>query len=171
MRDAREFEAFYRRHMDRVYRFLFFRCGQDRAIAEDLTSDVFLKALDHFDAYDPSISRSAWIMTIARNHLINFWRARKETLSLVEEKTDGEEAILEADRLLLARSLLHQSRDVAVRELAWLLGLLPAKDRELVTMHYLDGYGYKDVAAAVGMTETAVKVAVHRALKRLRSSV
>lgn len=169
MRDTREFESFYQRHVDRVYRFAYFRCGQDRALAEDLTSEILLKALDKFDTYDPNISRTAWIMTIARNHLINYWRDRKETLPLEGPSEDGESSVDETDARLLSRSLELHGRQTAVHELSHLLAKLGPKDRELVTLHYLDGYGYKDVAQTAGMTETAVKVAVHRALKRLRS--
>ena len=69
--DSKHFPEFYRLNMKRVYRFLFYRVGGSKETAEDLTQDVFLKAFGAFEKYDPEISKSSWIFTIARNHLIN----------------------------------------------------------------------------------------------------
>src|ERR1700722_12006351 len=90
MRKALDFETFYGEHVDRVYRFVFFRSGQNRALAEDLTGEIFLKALEHFDSYNPALSKTAWIRTIARNHLINFWRDRKQTIPLEAEEPEAD---------------------------------------------------------------------------------
>ena len=170
MRDTREFQDFYQEHLKRVFRFVYFRCGQNRTVAEDLTSEIFLKIARAFDEYDAAISKTAWLMTIARNHLINYWRDQKTTISLDEESEDIDEAA-DPDRLLLSHSLRAGERTEITRELSQLLLDLPAKDRSLVTLHYLDGYNYKEIAELKGLSETATKVAVHRALKRLRQSL
>ncbi len=86
----REFEKFYNNHLDKVYRFVFFRCNGNRELTEDLVSEIFMKALEHFDSYDEKVSKSAWIMTITRNHLANYWRDSKKT-SLLPEDEDRED--------------------------------------------------------------------------------
>ena len=74
-----DFKRFYKKHVDRVYRFVFFRVSTNREVAEDLTSEIFMKALKAFATYDPKKSESAWINTIARNHLKNYYRDQKRT--------------------------------------------------------------------------------------------
>jgi len=56
----------------------------NKEIAEDLTSEIFLKALKNFATYNPDISQVAWIMTIARNHVINHWRDQKEVIDVAK---------------------------------------------------------------------------------------
>ncbi|TAL19526.1 sigma-70 family RNA polymerase sigma factor, partial [Patescibacteria group bacterium] len=69
-----KFRKFYETHFNKIYRFVLFRVG-NRELAEDLVSEIFVKALKAFPSYDESRSRSSWIFTIARNHLINHYRS------------------------------------------------------------------------------------------------
>jgi len=73
------FEAFYNKNLDRIYRYVFFRVGRNRDVCEDLVSEIFMKALKHFEKYDPDISESAWIYRIAHNHLANHFRDTKQS--------------------------------------------------------------------------------------------
>ena len=75
--NKRAFEKFYEANVDRIYRYVFFRVGQNQEIAQDLTSEIFIKALNAFERYDEKVSRSSWIYTIAHNHLANYYRDRK----------------------------------------------------------------------------------------------
>lgn len=159
----RDFEKFYNQHIDKVFRFVFFRVGE-RAKAEDLTAEIFLKVLEHFDSYDESRSKTSWLMTITKNHLANYWRDHKETVS-----TD---AWIEEDRpedgMLLSGAQRAQKREMARYAVAELLANLSPEERELVTLHYLAGYNYTEIAAMTGQTMGAVKVATFRVLKKLR---
>ncbi|MBI2444113.1 MAG: RNA polymerase sigma factor [Candidatus Magasanikbacteria bacterium] len=166
---AKNFEQFYTQHFGKVFRFVFFRCNGDRALAEDLVSEIFLKALNHFAAYDEARSRSAWIMTITRHHLANFWRDRKPTVAL--DAFGGSEAEGEgtpAEPWSVATSRLAQEQKAATLEAQEFLAKLAPNEREIVTLHYLAGYSYAEIAELVGSTAGAVKVAAHRAIKRLR---
>ena len=153
--------------MDKVYRFVFFRCGGNKELAEDLVSEIFIKALEHFDSYDETVSKSAWIMTITRNHLINYWRDTKKTSPLPEDETEQEDKSSDAFWLKLGLSAWRkQTNQTEVQEL---LLKLPLDEAELVTFHYLLGYSYAEIAAEKGMSAGAVKVAAHRAIKKLRT--
>lgn len=80
--DPEAFAQLYDAYMDRVYRYIFFRVT-DEMTAEDLTSQVFLKAWESLGRY--KIGKSpflAWLYTIARNHVIDHYRTRKESVSL-----------------------------------------------------------------------------------------
>ncbi len=165
----KEFEQFYKDHLDKVYRYVFFRVGADKALAEDLVSEIFVKALHHFEKYDRTISVSSWIMTIAKNHLANHWRDTKKTECLPEdEDMEGKEGKSDDDFWLkIAKKELEQFH--FTHEVEGLLAALTVEERELVTFHYLVGYSYAEVAELKNSTEGAIKVATHRALKKMRA--
>ncbi len=162
----REFEKFYNQHLDKVYRFVFFRCGGNKEQAEDLVSEIFMKALENFENYDTKQSTSAWIMTITKNHLINHWRDSKPTSSLPEALDDDDQ---NPDALWLAagiRSWRAQERRVEIYDL---LAKLNQSEAEVVTLHYIFGYSYSEIAEQKQMSEGAAKVAAHRTIKKLRT--
>ncbi|PJA46106.1 hypothetical protein CO173_03640 [Candidatus Uhrbacteria bacterium CG_4_9_14_3_um_filter_41_35] len=153
-----DFRQFYELHFQNVYRFVFFRVYQNRDVAEDLTSEIFMRALKAFETYDPAKSEKAWIMTIARNHLINYYRDKKETSDLDEiafqvQGIDGNE--------------LEDTNDT-IREIQSGLLELEENDRELIELKYIQGYRYKEIANIVGKTPGAVRVETFRAMKKLK---
>lgn len=154
-----EFESFYRANVDRIYRYVFFRVGQSHETAEDLVSEIFLKAFTHFEKYDPAISKSAWIYRIAHNRLANHYRDTK-VASDIDDMADmlpGEDG----------RRALEQIGDR--KQLQELLNQLEDSEREVVMMKYLEGYSYKEMAEILEKSVDALKVATHRAMKKLKS--
>lgn len=153
-----DFRSFYERHADRVYRFVVLRVGSV-PVAEDLTSDIFVKALSAYDSYDPSQSDMAWIYTIARNTLANYWRDNAkaaqdvDVLDLPVAGNDFLSGVLrEEDRQYLRRALQA----------------LSAEDRQLIEWKYLQGYKHEEIATFLGKSVSAIKVATHRAMKQLK---
>ena len=70
-------EALYRENFQRVYNYAYYRL-LDPMMAEDLTSIVFVKAAESFDRFDPSKAKfSTWVMRIAHNALVDYYRTRK----------------------------------------------------------------------------------------------
>ncbi len=145
--------------MDRIFRYVFFRVGRNRDVAEDLVSEIFMKAFHAFAKYDPEVSRSAWIYRIAHNHLANFYRDRKQDVDL-EDVTltaigeDGHETMQRREsEMLIDKSLSQLDKD----------------ERRLVTMKYLEGYGYEDMAPLLGKSADTLKVATFRAMKKLKT--
>ena len=156
-KQRRKFAKFYKANIDRIYRFVFFRV-QDQAIAEDLTSEIFLKALNAFDRYDVKQSRSAWLYTIARNHLINYYRDKKQEIDIdkIEFELVGEDGRETMERLS------------AVEVIKRAVNKLSKNEQQLVTMKHLQGYTYSEMAEILGKSHNALKVATHRALKKLK---
>jgi len=161
----KDFEQFYREHVDKVYRFVFFRTQCNTELAQDLVSEIFIKALHNFSRYDEKLSKSAWIMTIAKNHVINYWRDKKNIGALPEDDAELSEGFW----LKSAVNLFQKEQDK--QELKELLEALDSDSREIVTFHYILGYSYAEIGKMRGMSETAVKVAAHRAIKKLSSSI
>lgn len=156
-----EFESFYKENIDRIYRYVFFRVGQNRDVTEDLVSEIFMKALKHFEKYDPEISKSAWIYRIAHNHLANYFRDKKPTADVEDVKffligEQGEQTMQDREEQLQLYEALDE---------------LEAEDRKMVTMKYIEGYSYKEMADVMDRSADALKVATHRAVKKLRISL
>lgn len=156
--DKRAFEQFYKDNLDRIYRYVFFRVGHNEDVTQDLVSEIFMKTLKNFHKYDPEISKSAWIYRIAHNHLANYFRDKKPQVDVEDVKyslvgEDGRETIIETEEQLLLTEALDG---------------LDVEDRQLVTLKYIQGYSYKEMGEIIGKTSDALKVATHRAVKKLR---
>src|SRR3990167_9563264 len=154
--DRKSFDRFYCANFERIFRYVRFRVP-DEPTAEDLTSEIFVKALAAFDRYDEAVSRSAWIYRIAHNHLANWYRGRRETVDIDDvagliKGSDGRD--------------LERWADVH-REAAAALSVLDPDERRLVTLKYLEGYDYADMAELLGKSASALKMATYRAIKKL----
>lgn len=153
-----EFQAFYDKHFDRVYRFVFYRVNKSEDKAQDLTSEIFMKALEHFDGFDERISKTAWIMTIARNHISNHYRDLKENVNIenIQFSLEGEDGRKKIEKI------------EELRELKESLDKLSARDKQLIELKYIQGYRYKEIGDILGKSAGAARVESHRAMRKLR---
>ena len=141
----------------RVYAYVAYRIG-DGPDAEDVTSEVFVRALRYRDSYDAAKGQPiTWLTGIARTVLIENGRAAQtlgeDALPTLVEPSRVEERT--ADRLALADALAG----------------LPERDRELLALRYGADLKAKQIAALADMDTHAVEVALSRALDRLRTIV
>jgi len=155
---AGDFAKFYDQHMDAVYRFVYFRVSNNRALAEDLTADIFTSALAAFESFDPSRGEKAWIMTIARNKVINHWRDKKEAVDIedIAFSLEGENGL---DNVESADDIRHLREAMAQ---------LKPHERALIEQKYLLGYRYKEIAKNLEKQPGAVRVETYRAMKKLK---
>lgn len=160
------FEGWYAEYRSTVYRYVRFRVAS-RDMAEDLTSDVFLKALRSFSRYDPDrAAPSTWLLRIARNTILDHFRRLRRRGSLhvsldsahdlVAEGPTQEERMMREERL---QRLLNASQT------------LRAADSEILSLRYGAGLQNPEIAEHLGITANAVAVRLHRALTRLREAV
>lgn len=154
------FDRFYGQFLPRIYKFVLFRVAGRRDIAEDLVQEIFLKAWEAFDRYDPSVSVSAWIYTIARNHVINFHAKQKVDIDL-EEIEDTSFASEDA-REHLATSFDEQ-------RLLQGLAKLSSDDARLLRMKHLEGWSYDELAGILGKGSGTLRVQSTRAMKKLKA--
>lgn len=161
-----DFEAWFRDHRESVYRYVRFRVPT-REVAEDVTSEVFLKALRALRRYDPARSAPrTWLLRIARNAVTDYLRRlrRRGALhisldrvpDLVSRGPSQEERLLREERL---RRLFNAAAT-----------LRPA-DQEILSLRYGAGLGNAEIAEALKITSNAVAVRIHRALARLKAAV
>lgn len=151
-------DALYRAHVRPLYAFIYSRVG-NRETAEDITSDVFVKALAHLDPTREERSIIAWLYRVARNAINDYWRIGHgaRVIALDEARAGRDPGVVPVDTA-------RQSA-VAARAAA-LLGQLPENYRTVLTYRLLQGLSVAETARKMGTTEANVKVLQHRALKR-----
>ncbi|AEG60891.1 RNA polymerase sigma factor [Desulforamulus ruminis] len=155
------FEILYDRYFEPVNRYLRYRVDHTWD-ADDLTTAVFMKALEKFDKYRGEGPFAAWIFRIAHNVYVDYFRGRREyaTRDIMLELaagTDGgpEEKILQGEELKKLRQLLKN---------------LSPDYRDVVALRYAGDLRFSQIAEVLGKTEPAVRMLHHRALKQLRRS-
>jgi RNA polymerase sigma-70 factor (ECF subfamily) len=152
------FEHYYTQFIGPIYRYIALRV-QNRREAEDLTSDVFLKALEHFEDYDHSRPFSNWIYTIAHNHLSNYIKQHKQPTIALEE--------IEQLPFSSNVAIEYEIQD-EMEKIQAILKHLPPEKQQLIEMRYILGYSYKEMGEILGKEENTVKVATFRCLKDLQ---
>lgn len=159
--DGEAFRALYRDLYPDVARFVARRV-RARADAEDLTARVFVVFVERLGDYDRARgSVRAWLLTVARNAIIDHFRRTRPTGGL-----DGLLDALPCDGAgpldgLLAREQLGRLAAV-VRD-------LEPEARELLALRFADGLRHREIAAVLGLQEAAVKQRVSRTLRDLRA--
>ena len=155
--ESADLESLYRDNFQKVYNYAYYRL-LDPVLAEDLTSIVFVKAVSHFDKFDPSKAKfSTWIMRIAHNALVDYYRVRKENASLDELRK--REPVCVDD---------YPELDERAKEVARLLSFISEEDRELVFMKYYEGKRNVEIAQILDMNPATVATRLHRALTTMR---
>lgn len=153
--DSDAFAELYRRYLTPVYRFIFRRVGGDIAAAEDLTSQVFLEALNSLPGYSERGQFVAWLFTIARRRLAD--RYRKPEMNSLEDIPES---------LLGIPDGMEQHENM--RRLRQLLAALDDEKRELLQLRFSAELSFGDIAAVLGRKEAAVKMMFYRLLDGLR---
>ncbi len=153
------FEEAYDELFEPLFRYFFYRLG-DRDRAKDLAQEAFMKAWDYERRGGTIQSLKSFLYTTAGNLFKNELRAKRPVASLDE--------MLEA-----GHDFSQEETSPEVRADAKLLmervAALPASLQEVVRLRYLDQLAIKEIAEALGKTETAVSVRLHRALKKLKA--
>ena len=159
------FEDLYRTHLRDVYSYAYYRVGNPHD-AEDLTEQTFLQAYRHFDrARRESDGRPLrpWLIRIAHNLASNYYRDRSRRPQTSLENADpiaarhGTEAIAEG-REELRRVMEHMEG-------------LPDDRREALIMRFALGMDNREIARAMGRSDGATKVLIHRAIKQLQEEM
>jgi RNA polymerase sigma-70 factor, ECF subfamily len=157
--NALAFAVLYDRYADRVYRHIVYRVGRTQD-CEDLTQQTFLKAWQAMGRYQVTeVPFVAWLLTIAHNAVISYFRASRDHQSLtddlpkIEEGSDPHSQAERHDRQLQVRQAIARLRP---------------DYQQVVAMRYLEELEYSDIARQVGKKEANVRVILHRALREMR---
>ncbi len=157
------FAELYEQYLPKVFRYMSYRIA-DTALAEDLTSTVFEKALTKFKSFNAGkASFATWIFTIARNTLTDYYRVNrsKQTVPLEDPfTTRGPESSPEEE----------SERAEDLRTLNLCLGELSAPEREIISLKFGAEMTNRQIAGMLALTESNVGVIIYRAVRKLRDN-
>jgi RNA polymerase sigma-70 factor (ECF subfamily) len=148
----------YRVHSPTVFRYVYFRV-QNRATAEDLTGDVFLKALDGLSRYaDRGLPFAAWLLRIAHDRVVDYYRRAsvRQTESLPEALPDGSKTTEDAAMRRVERQYLYDA-----------MQSLTDEQKMVVQLRFIEGFRLEETAQIMNKSTGAIKAMQHRALGQL----
>jgi RNA polymerase sigma-70 factor (ECF subfamily) len=161
----RDFSELYRTHLRDVYSYTYYRIGNHHD-AEDLTEQTFLQAYRHFErALRESNGRPLrpWLIRIAHNLAANYYRDRARRPQTVLEHAGTLSALHPTAELVEDREEL--------KEVLAGVSRLPDDRREALIMRFALGMDNSEIARALGRSEGATKVLIHRAIRQLEQGL
>ncbi|KOH45783.1 RNA polymerase sigma factor [Sunxiuqinia dokdonensis] len=132
--------------------------------AEELAQDTFVKAFQSIGTYRGSSKFSTWLYRIAYNGAITQLRKRKVELYSLDEQR-----LSDQDELDIANRLTEIDQEALAGSLKKAMATLPADDQVLITLFYYEDQRVEDIAQITGLSESNVKVKIHRARKKMYS--
>lgn len=158
---AEAFGLLYDHYQPQIYRFILLKVSR-REEAEDLTHQVFMSAWQNITSYRHlGYPFSSWLYQIARNQVIDHYRARKPDVELETEEVAG--VLATANSQTVAESRMELEKVMAA------VAKLKPVYQDIIIMRFVEELSLKEVAAALDRSEGAVKLLQHRAVRQLRS--
>jgi RNA polymerase sigma-70 factor (ECF subfamily) len=158
-RDPEQFGALYDRHFQQIYRFVYSRVREQTA-AEDVTSEIFIKALKAMPRYqETGRPFAAWLYQIAVNAIADRYRTLRPSQSL-DDFHDLSVAGPALEDLATHRDEL--------RRIWALVEHLPGQQKTALVLKFQEDMKIEDIAVAMGKSAGAVKLLIHRGVSRLR---
>jgi RNA polymerase sigma-70 factor (ECF subfamily) len=150
----------YQRHAERIFRYVYYRVG-NRMVAEDLTGEVFVQALEALPAYEHTGAPfSAWLYRIAHARIVDYYRRQK-----IRRTTPLDDQLPANNKADPGQTIAEQ--DAAHR--AWTaLPYLTDEQQQVLSLRFIAGYSIAEIARTMDRTEGSVKALQHRGLAALR---
>lgn len=162
--DAEAFGELYRRHIDRIYSYVYYRIGS-APDAEDLTARTFYQALGSIHRYvDQGVPFAAWLYRIAHNLVANYHRARShwKVMSLEDLELTGKPAD-SPDRAVEAKEKQGALWSAIRRQ--------PEERQRLLILKFADRLSNEEIGRLMGRTESSIKSLYFRTLKALKADL
>jgi len=158
----KEFSKIYDQHINKIYRFIFLKVNSAE-IAEDLTSETFLRGWGSFRENQKVENPSAFLYKIARNLIIDFYREKgkaqivsSEGIKIIDPRINFEEkAALNSDLEQVRTALANLKDDY----------------QDVIIYHYLNELSVPEIAKILDKSEGTVRVTIHRALNALKNEL
>ncbi len=156
----------YDRCIEQIYKFVYFKVG-NREDAEDITSQVFMKAANSLDITQEDNVKLAWLYQVARTTITDHWRGYyKGQVSSLDEMEEKAPLHLAANPLYAGNDDSVEELDPAAQKVRAILEMLPENYRKVLQLRFLQGCSLKETAEAMNVTEGNAKVLQHRALQK-----
>jgi RNA polymerase sigma-70 factor (ECF subfamily) len=160
-KDKQAFVKIYNLYVDDIYRFIYFKVGHKEE-AQDITSDVFLKAWNYIalNKIDKSKNLKALFYKIARNTIVDYYRSKKDTSPLENlENTDLKDIKQDPQALT-------EIKDDYERILK-LLNNLKEEYKEIIILKHINELSWKEISQTLSKSKGSLRVLLHRATKAL----
>lgn len=156
-KSRREFEAITREYATDIFRYAYWLCG-NKAMAEDLVQETFLRAWRSFDKLQDTSKVKSWLITIVRRENARQYERIRPQFADVEPETIVEK---------------HKDYDTSTEAFALRQALadLDEEYREPLIMQVVGGYSCDDIAAEMGLTRAAVTTRLFRAKRKMRDAL
>ncbi len=161
LEESETFAQFYENTHQNIFRYVMASCGGDAALAEDVTTETYLRAWKNRRSFSgTSDAAFGWVLTISRRLLIDKFRAsssrppENELVDDIEDQNQNTEAIL----------LNHELSEHLIEALQ----ILPENRREMILLRYVLGWRVNQIAGYLSMPENTISVSLRRSLKQLQ---
>lgn len=155
----------YSKFAGQIYKFVLFKVG-NREDAEDITSQVFIKATNSLDLAASDGTKLAWLYQVARTTITDHWRLFYKGPVSSLNRLEAESALALAAEPLRADDPHGSAPDPATEKVGTILSRLPENYRRVLQLRFLQGCSLRETAQAMGVTEANAKVLQHRALRK-----
>ncbi len=150
----------YEENFDKIYRYIVLKIG-DRAEAEDMTQQVFLKAFKSISGYRSKGSPfSSWLFRIAHNQVVDYWRKKSKRPTVPLEET-----LVGSNH---SNPTSYVERKMEIEKLVAATKGLTEMQREVISLRFAGGLPVAQVASLMGKSEGAIKALQHSAVASLR---
>jgi RNA polymerase sigma-70 factor (ECF subfamily) len=158
--DSEAFGLLYDRYVDTVYRYLYYRVG-NRQLAEDLTSETFLRALRRISSITwQGRDLGAWLVTIARNLTADHFKSSRFRLEITTADMRDADQLADGPEGEVLDALTNATLLQAVKR-------LNAEQQECIVLRFINGMSVAETAQAMGKNDGAIKALQYRAVRSL----
>jgi len=160
-KDPKQFEALYKKYYEQIFRYIHQRMD-DKEMAFDITSQVFLKAMINLPKYKyKGVPFSSWLYRIAMSEVYQSFKDKKSTRTVNVDTSNVEDIIEEVE----------QDNTGEMRQaLLEVIGDLPEVELQIIEMRYFEKRSYREIGDILGMTENNAKVKAYRIVEKLKKS-
>ena len=157
--DRVAFEQLYRSHCDRIYALCWRMCGGDRALAEDMVQEAFVRAWNKLHLFKGDSKFGTWLHRLTVNVVLSDRRIRVKRLQREQEFSADLERVLVGEKNVFAG--LRKDLEAAIAG-------LPERARTVLILYDIEGYQHNEIAEITGMAVGSSKAQLHRARKLVR---
>ena len=158
-KDPKQFEALYKKYYEQIFRYIHQRMD-DKEMAFDITSQVFLKAMINLPKYKyKGVPFSSWLYRIAMSEVYQSFKDKKSTRTVNVDTSNVEDIIDEVE----------QDNTGEMRQaLIEVIGDLPEIELQIIEMRYFEKRSYREIGDILGITENNAKVRAYRIVEKLK---
>ncbi len=157
-RDKKAFGELYDRYIDKLYKYIYFKCRSTEE-AEDLTSQVFMKAWEAIENYRwEGYPFSTWLFRIAHNQIVDYYRTHRSNVPLDAARTThkGPDPFD-----IIQNSMTGEQIRAAIKHLT-------DSQQRVIILRFIEGYGIAEIADLMDKDPAAIRAIQHRALRALQ---